>query len=268
MIDGIRLMVVSSPLARVSYPALRRAWQISRYGLGRAVTHGDDFARLAACPRREGLFLDVGASSGTSAMSFRVFDRRSPILSIEPNAVLEPELRLVKRIVPRFDYVMTAAGAERGTLTMHVPFFRGVPLTPYSATSRAELLCEDGGLRDWLGERMASPHFHVEEVVVPVLPLDDLELDPAVVKIDVEGAELGVLRGLSATLERSRPVLLVERSGDFQRVVEFLADRGYRPYANRRQPGPLVPYDLEADRGNVFFLPGAEERSHVRAGRL
>ena len=34
--------------------------------------------------------------------------------------------------------------------------------------------------------------------------------DPAVVKIDVEGAELDVLRGASATIQRVSPALVVE----------------------------------------------------------
>jgi FkbM family methyltransferase len=205
-------------------------WQISRYVLRRPVTHGGDFAGLGRLATTDGLFLDVGASSGTSAMSFRVFNRRSPILSIEPNRVLEPELRLVRRIVPRFDYLIAAAGDRRGTVSIYVPSYKGVPLTAYSSASRADLLSEGSGLRDWLGERVTSRHLRVEEVISPMLPLDELELSPAAIKIDVEGSELSVLRGLSATLERSHPVLLIERSRDFEEIRRLLLDRGYSPY--------------------------------------
>src|SRR5829696_2958408 len=126
MLRRAQLWLLLSPLARL-YPIARRGWQISRYALHRPVTHGGDFAGLARIAQRDGLFLDVGASSGTSAMSFRVFNRRSPILAIEPNRLLEPELRFLRRIVPRFDYVIAAAGDERGTVRMYVPFFKGVP---------------------------------------------------------------------------------------------------------------------------------------------
>src|SRR4051794_26780286 len=131
MTKRIQLLLLSSPLI-VVYPALRRAWQISRYMLRRPVTHGEDFAAFARFPERAGLFLDVGASSGTSAMSFRVFNRSSPILSIEPNAMLERELRFLKRIMPRFDYRIAAAGDRDGTIELFVPIYRGVPLTAYS----------------------------------------------------------------------------------------------------------------------------------------
>jgi hypothetical protein len=92
------------------------------------------------------VFLDVGASSGTSAMSFRVFNRRNRILSIEPNATLEKELRFLKRIVRGFDYRIAAAGDQRGTITMYVPFYRGVALTAYTASSREDVMGERGGL--------------------------------------------------------------------------------------------------------------------------
>jgi hypothetical protein len=102
MIRKAQLLVISSPLVR-GYPAMRRTWQFSRYVLRRPVTHGGGFAGFAKFPERTGLFLDVGASSGTSAMTFRVFNRQSPILSIEPNAILDKDLRTLKRIVRGFD---------------------------------------------------------------------------------------------------------------------------------------------------------------------
>jgi FkbM family methyltransferase len=253
MVRQAQLLLLSSPLVRV-YPALRRAWQILRYLLRRPLTHGGDFAAFATFPERTGLFLDVGASSGTSAMTFRVFNRRNPILSIEPNAILESELRFLTRIVPRFDYRVVAAGDERGTMTLFVPCYRGVPLTAYSSLSRDDLVDERGGLRDRLGDLMDGRDFRVEEVTAAVLPLDDLALAPDFIKIDVEGSELRVLRGLADTIERSRPILLIERSGDFQAIRELLSARGYRAYSYRRDIARFVPFESHAPGANVFFL--------------
>jgi FkbM family methyltransferase len=183
-----------------------------------------------------------------------VFNRRNPILSIEPNAILERELRFLKRIVPRFDYRIAAAGDEPGTMTLFVPFYRGVPLTAYSSSSRDDLVDERGGLRDRLGDRVDSPDFHIENVTAEVLRLDDLALSPDFVKIDVEGAELRVLRGLSDTLERSHPILLIERSGDFPAIRDLLAASDYLPYTYRRDVGRFVAFEAVSPGANVFFL--------------
>src|SRR5262245_52664590 len=39
-----------------------------------------------------GLFLDIGANDGISALSFRRFDKNYDILSLEPNVMMEPAL--------------------------------------------------------------------------------------------------------------------------------------------------------------------------------
>jgi FkbM family methyltransferase len=262
MVSQAQLLLLSSPLVP-AYPLLRRTWQISRYLLRRPITHGDDFAAFARFPERAGLFLDVGASSGTSAMTFRVFNRRNPILSIEPNAILETELRFLRRIVPRFDYLVAAAGDERGTLTLSVPFYRGVPLTAYSSPSRDDLMDERGGLRDRLGDLMDGPNFRIEEVKAVVFPLDDLALAPDFIKIDVEGGELGVLRGLADTIDRSRPILLIERSGDFQAIRELLSASDYRAYSYRADIARFVPFESRPPGVNVFFLQPDTARIHL-----
>jgi len=66
------------------------------------------------------------------------------------------------------------------------------------------------------------------------LPIDALSLPVKVklVKIDVEGHELPVLRGMQHLLERDHPVLIVETSSD--QVVELLEGLGY---ASERLPG-------------------------------
>jgi FkbM family methyltransferase len=253
MVRRAQLLLLLSPFARL-YPAVRRIWQISRYVLRRPVTHGGDFAGLGRLVDTDGLFLDVGASSGTSAMSFRVFNRRSPILSIEPNRVLEPELRFLKRIVRRFDYLIAAAGDRHDTVSIYVPWYKGVPLTAYSSANREDLVSEGSGLRDWLGERVASRHLRIQEVTSPMFPLDDLELSPAAIKIDVEGSELHVLRGLSGTLERTHPILLIERSRDFDEIRRLLHDRGYSAYCYRPDSETFVSFGRVCEGPNVFFL--------------
>ncbi|MFM9448330.1 FkbM family methyltransferase [Streptomyces acidiscabies] len=50
---------------------------------------------------------------------------------------------------------------------------------------------------------------------------------PHVVKIDVEGAELGVLRGMAGTLRTARPVIVCETHGTEEETRTFLSAAGY-----------------------------------------
>jgi hypothetical protein len=61
--------------------------------------------------------------------------------------------------------------------------------------------------------------------------LDGEQLNPDVIKIDVEGVELDVLRGATETLRKIRPRVLVEIHGwgdaMSEKVKELLANAGY-----------------------------------------
>lgn len=78
---------------------------------------------------------------------------------------------------------------------------------------------------------------------------------PDVIKIDVEGAELLVLRGASRTLTEYHPTLFVEIHGTQQHAecCTFLAAKGYR---------------LKEEYGKITatWEPRAESRNHSVAG--
>jgi FkbM family methyltransferase len=92
-------------------------------------------------------------------------------------------------------------------------------------------------------------------LAVRAVVLDDLlaakGFHPDFVKIDVEGAETAVLRGMRQTLERDKPTLLVEihskKLGDFgsstDEVVALLNGLGYRieVFTDHRGAGSLTP---------------------------
>ncbi len=71
---------------------------------------------------------------------------------------------------------------------------------------------------------------------VVVAPLDAFRFQPlTLLKIDVEGAELEVIRGARETIARSRPIIVVEieerhRAGSTYDVPAFLAGMGYRGF--------------------------------------
>lgn len=80
-----------------------------------------------------------------------------------------------------------------------------------------------------------------EVTIARTAPADALGLDirgSLVVKLDIEGYELRALRGMSALIERCRPLLLTEVNREMlaqagasaPELAGFLTDRGYRPF--------------------------------------
>lgn len=75
---------------------------------------------------------------------------------------------------------------------------------------------------------------------ITVEPLDSieylLEKDISLIKIDVEGHELQVLKGCKELINRNKPVLMFEQhlrdfSGDDNKVLNFIKDLGYSKFA-------------------------------------
>lgn len=247
--DRLKVALTRSPRL---YDLARRPYALARFAARRP--HDADY-RAFGLFGREGTFLDVGANAGMSALSFRVFRRRDPIVSIEPNPFHERDLRFAGRVVRRFDYRMWAAGSQDTTLELHVPVFRGVPLTTEASLHHASVVGSTS-LRARLGDRMDSADFAVVAREVPVRRLDALGLSPAFLKLDTQGSEHAALVGLEASLERGRPVVMVESAGGD--VHALLGELGYEACAY-----DAAAHRLTWDRGgevNTFFVAGADRQ--------
>jgi len=240
------------------YNKLRRPVAVARFLLRRP--HQESYG-IFGLMQGPGMFLDVGANAGQAAYSFRIFNRRSPILSFEPNPFHEPDLLTAARLLRRMKYRLCGASDKQGEMALFVPHYRGVPLTPYASLDREEIA--ESWLRHEIGDRrMASPDFVIVERRVSVCVLDDLHLQPSFIKVDVEGHELPVLTGLRGTIRRNRPVLLVETPGPD--VDALLGEFGYEPFRYVAATHSVDRRGGEEDRRSpdtVFLLPEHVPRS-------
>lgn len=192
------------------------------------------FIELA--PRR--LFLDVGANDGISVLSFRKFHATYPILSLEPNLLLEPALRKLTAKDPHMEYRMIGAGSAPARVQFFVPSYNGVMLHTFTSSCRSNV---ERAIAHAFGESVAA-RIKFTKVGGEIVRVDDLGIDPSIVKIDAEGSDLEVLIGMRETIARTRPFLMVEIAwDDDKRIVDFLCGEKYL----------LFSYDESAD---IFAL--------------
>jgi FkbM family methyltransferase len=134
-------------------------------------------------------FVDVGAHIGSIIAQVRHHDPSIKIVAIE--AIPEKVLDLRKR----FPFV-ELHGCAVGEITGKIPFFIDIKRSGYSSLARPTEIDQKSKL----------------EIMVPIEKLDNLveTTDVDAIKIDVEGAELGVLRGAQGILRRCRPIVMFE----------------------------------------------------------
>lgn len=231
-----------------AYRWARRLRAVSRYIARRP--HDPDFAAFGQL-KGDGLFLDVGASIGQSAFSFRIFNRQAPILSLEPLPSHRNDLRFVRRVIPGHSFIMVGAAEETRQATLYVPMLGKYELPAESSLRRDDAASVLARLET---EGIDPKRLRLSEVKVSLRRLDELSLNPAFIKIDVEGAEVEVLQGLQDTIARHRPTLMIERSERIDQVVELLvAGAGYEALIYDAAKDSLLPYEGQSTV-NVFFL--------------
>ena len=158
--------------------------------------------------RPEGLFLDLGANNGISALSFRRLNKSYDIFSIEPNMAHQKSLQRIAGKDNKFQFRMEGVGEKSESLVFFIPYYYG--LTLHTAVS-----CDRSFLMDQIKSIGVSvDKVRIREHLVAITPVDSLGLFPALIKIDCEGHELPILKGAKKTIINSQPVILMEYSQD------------------------------------------------------
>jgi FkbM family methyltransferase len=177
-------------------------------------------AILAASLAHDDTYVDVGTNRGQVLRE---------ALRIAPNGqhiAFEPIPNLAAQVTGEFpgvDCRSMALGARRELAT----FCHFTRLDGWSGLRRSPVLSDSQG----------APVFI--DVEVSTLDAEIAEVNPNVIKIDVEGAESAVLEGGRAVLARARPIVIFEHVPDAAALYgdvpeapwDLLTDLGYRIFS-------------------------------------
>jgi FkbM family methyltransferase len=206
---------------------------------------------------REGdTVIDCGAHVGLfTLLAARCVGPSGRVLAIEPNpdsaTLLRRNVDALGESVARIDIVQAAAASAAGSLTLHAGAGRN------SAYSSAVAAVE-----------------HADNVRVAAITIDDLLRErgvnlAALLKIDVEGAELDVWKGCAAAIRNNRlPLIMVEFTEANQRaaglatmdLIHAWEADGYRFHRFNPQALRLEPAQVDApiEYENLFATRDVE----------
>ena len=197
--------------------------------------------------------LDIGANRGDwTQMALGVFPGARSVM-VEPQTEMEPFLRKLCKEDPRCRYFMCGAGAQEGELVLTL--WEDTYGSSYTVPKNENLLKE--------GRQRITPIRTVDGIVREL----GSSFVPDLVKVDVQGYELEVLKGGASLIDAAEVVILETTllTGDnplwpsTRQVVEFMGTKGYEIYdltSFLRKPsdGSLGQIDFAfAKKQGIFF---------------
>lgn len=198
--------------------------------------------------------LDIGAFEGAFALTVRHFFAQAPILLLEAQPGKEAQLKAIAAHLPDVDYRMVLLGAENRE---HVPFHQVNAAINSSGSSLYEEQTRYPRDTIWLPMRT------LDEVLTE-LPGREFDL----LKIDVQGAEIDVLRGGEQTLAGIEAIVIELSLLEYNKgapligeVMSWLSAHGFSlfdvfPLA-RVPTGALLQVDGVFLRRGSSLWPGA-----------
>lgn len=186
---------------------------------------------LASVSTNRQVAIDIGANIGF--YSYAMAQLYTQVYAFEIN----PELT---RALTNFNcecitVIAKGLSSTARRATLHIPVVNRIPLTGWASLTAGNCPNTDDHL----------------EKTIELATLDSFELSlVSLIKIDVEGHELEVLRGAESTVAECRPVVIVEIKDRNRAAVENWFERnGYRQRSLNELAG--VPGSAE----NFIFLP-------------
>ncbi len=207
----------------------------------------DDFNAIDLFPDdKDLLFLDIGANQGAAIDVFLKKNKNCKIYSFEPNPYVFKKVLSRFKSNDRVQLFKFGLGEKEGRFKLFVPIYRGYEFDGLGSLSST---FDDS----WLSETILfynKKFLQIHEINCEIKRLDDLNLEPFFMKVDVEGFELEVFRGSETTIKKSQPIILMESNEKDHAIMNFLGQFGYKLY--RYYKGNFI----EGEHGspNSFFM--------------
>lgn len=164
--------------------------------------------------------IDVGACGGEYAYIMAQYFKK--VLSIEPTPEMAARLR--SSLPTNCEVLECAMGKSPGSVILRVPKVGDARMHALSTVANHDFAFSDVGEVDSVKVRQTT----IDEL------MNERNVRPVFIKIDVEGYEGEVLLGAVATIESCRPMFLIEiekrHNKGFREIFSLLNSYGYTPF--------------------------------------
>jgi FkbM family methyltransferase len=243
--SAVKLFALIARLGVDRIPGFNRAF-LACYAIYKRYFEAGPIDRLRDFVPDGCLVIDVGANVGFFSLRFaRWVGKRGQVIAIEPEARNYHSLLATlgrANIQSRVRALQAVAAAARGTMFLEIN-----PLHPAD-----HKLSRDGS------------GLPVSAVTLDELVQDKRHLRPALVKIDVQGAEMLVLMGATGILKIAGPALFIELHEEglnkfgtsVSAILDHLAQYDYEPYWLMRTgpPAKTSPAEIHQKVARIGYV--------------
>ena len=216
--------------------------------------------------------LDIGGSVGSSILSFRKMGFKNRIIVFEPNEYLVKNyLNNLKSRDSEIEIYNFALGNQNSTQDFFLPFYKKKCLHIFSSYSKE--IIKDSIM---LSYPDLINKITINKQKLEFKRLDDLNIvsNPHFIKIDAEGYEHEIIKGMLNIIKNYRPYFLVEHNDrNFKIVCELLED--YTPFRYDIRENQLlkisinnidnklvnrISYKNKLSSRNIYFIPNENNK--------
>jgi len=190
--------------------------------------------------------VDIGGNMGSSILSFRSLGLKNKIFVFEPNILIfNKYLKKLKSKDPNIEIFNYALGNKNEDKKFYIPFYKNICLHTYSSFDLPFL-------QKGLKKSMPKVAVSIQERIIKVKKFDNLSFNikPHLIKIDAEGYEIPILKGMLRSIIEYKPILLIEYNFDSVEEIQSILSK-YQAYY----------YDIKL---NKFFKLCVRKKASLR----
>ena len=170
------------------------------------------------------LIVDIGANVGQSIDFFKM-NFKNRIYAFEPNLLLKKKLLLKFKKFKNVKFFFHAISDTNTFKIFYIPIYKGISLHHCASFEKKEIYST---LKEFL--KIKKNDINFKTIYIKTKSLDSLNINPFIIKIDCEGHELSILKGMKNTLKK-RPILFIENSKSNFLLLQKILYKKYQYFA-------------------------------------
>ena len=197
-------------------------------------------------------FIDIGASDGIAIKYINKIINLNYVYAFEPNIYYVKKLNKLKKNFNNLKIFNFGLNNKKLKLKLYIPkinfFFKNFYMFTYAFYNKDELK------ENLKVNFILKKNFLIDEFFFKTKKYTNFKKKIDLIKIDVNGNEMNVIKGLYNLIKRDKPILIVEELNDISKIKKLLGKIGYDCYIYNLKKKLITKNFKSSKPLNFFFI--------------